>query len=181
MPPALDRRSFLRRTRDLALLALLPEPVLAQHLHEQASEGPGVYLSAERLRTLRVLCAHWIPGPPEDPDPGADRPARRTASTCCSAPSRKRPPIFAGGPFSHRRGGQITSPSSCRSTRSTAHLAHRGQPRPRRARSTAGARLAGAVRRGPRRSRRARSVSSAAFAALSRWQREAVLSGAGAR
>jgi hypothetical protein len=59
MPPVLDRRSFLRRTRDLALLALLPEPVLAQHLHERAGSGePGVYLSAERLRTLRALCAH---------------------------------------------------------------------------------------------------------------------------
>ena len=105
---ALDRRAFLQRTRDLALLALLPEPVLAEHLHEGAAdpEGRGRYLSAERLRTLRALCAHWIPGPPEDPDPGAaEAGAAAYIDLLLGAFTLAQPPLFAGGPFSHREGG----------------------------------------------------------------------------
>jgi hypothetical protein len=106
--PRLSRRCFLARTRDLALLALLPEPALAQHLHERAADpgGPGADLSAERLRTLRALSAHWIPGPPEDPDPGAEQAgAADYIDLLLGAFTRGRPPIFAGGPFSHREGG----------------------------------------------------------------------------
>jgi len=105
---ALDRRGFLRRTRDLALLALLPEPVLAQHVHEYAAapEGAGRYLTAERMRTLRALCAHWIPGPPEDPDPGAaEAGAAAYIDLLLGAFTEATPPLFAGGPFSHREGG----------------------------------------------------------------------------
>ena len=106
--PRLSRRRFLARTRDLALLALLPEPALAQHLHERAADpgGPGAYLSAERLRTLRAPSEHWIPGPPEDPDPGAEQAgAADYIDLLLGAFTRGRPPIFAGGPFSHREGG----------------------------------------------------------------------------
>lgn len=107
MPP-LSRRRFLASTRDLALLALLPEPVLAQHVHESAAAPgeAGVYLSAERLATLRALCAHWIPGPPDDPDPGAaEAGAAEYIDLLLGAFSLPVPPIFAGGPFSHREGG----------------------------------------------------------------------------
>jgi hypothetical protein len=104
----LDRRAFLRCTRDLALLALLPEALLAEQLHRHAAnpDGAGHYLSAERMRTLRALCAHWIPGPPEDPDPGAaEAGAAAYIDLLLGAFTLPAPPIFAGGPFSHREGG----------------------------------------------------------------------------
>jgi hypothetical protein len=104
--PALSRRALLARARDLALLALLPEEALA-HVHAGASaDGPGVFLSIERMRALRALCAHFVPGPPEDPDPGArEAGAAEYIDLLLGAFTRKRPPLFAGGPFSHREGG----------------------------------------------------------------------------
>jgi hypothetical protein len=104
----LSRRRFLARTRDLALLALLPEDALAEHVHGAAAhpEAKGVFLSVERLRALRALCAHFIPGPPEDPDPGArEAGAAEYIDLLLGAFTRPVPPIFAGGPFSHREGG----------------------------------------------------------------------------
>lgn len=103
----LDRRSFLARTRDLALLALLPGPVLAEQVRATAADpdGPGVFLSAERMRALRALCAHFVPGPPEDPDPGAhEAGAAEYIDLLLGAFTQAVPPIFAGGPFSHRDG-----------------------------------------------------------------------------
>ena len=106
MPAELSRRALLARARDLALLALLPEEALA-HVHAAASaDGPGVFLSAERMRALRALCAHLIPGPPEDPDPGArEAGAAEYIDLLLGAFTQALPPLFAGGPFSHREGG----------------------------------------------------------------------------
>ena len=103
----LSRRRFLARTRDLALLALLPEGALAQ-VHERARDpaAAGAYLTAERLATLRALSAHWIPGPPDDPEPGAEQAgAADYIDLLLGAFTLATPPIFAGGPFSHREGG----------------------------------------------------------------------------
>ena len=108
MPPPLDRRAFLRLTGDFALLAMLPRTALAQILEERAAqpEGAGVFLSADRLRVLRALCAHWIPGPPDDPDPGAaEAGVADYIDLLLGAFRLERPPIFAGGPFSNRDGG----------------------------------------------------------------------------
>lgn len=108
MPPALDRREFLRLSGDLALLSLLPGRALAELLGERAArgDGAGVFLSAERMRTLRALCAHFVPGPPDDADPGAlEAGAAEYIDLLLGAFTRPRPPIFAGGPFSHREGG----------------------------------------------------------------------------
>jgi len=108
VPPHLDRRTFLRRTGDFALLALLPHAAVAELLAESAErkDGAGVFLSAERLRTLRALCAHWIPGPPDDPDPGAAEAGVADAiDLLLGAFELPRPRIFAGGPFSNRDGG----------------------------------------------------------------------------
>jgi gluconate 2-dehydrogenase gamma chain len=70
--PEIDRRAFLRLGRDLALLALFPGGALAQLLSRPTDPGgAGYFLSPARMATLRALCAHFIPGPPEDPDPGA--------------------------------------------------------------------------------------------------------------
>jgi hypothetical protein len=103
----LSRRRFLASTRDLALLALLPEPLAAEHVHAPAAPSEsGRYLSPERMRTLDALAAHWIPGPPEDPDPGArEAGAAAYVDGLLGAFTVARPPIFAGGPFSHRAGG----------------------------------------------------------------------------
>src|SRR5262245_11192434 len=58
------------------------------------------------MRTLRALCARFAPGPPEDPDPGAlEAGAPEYIDRLLGAFSLPRPPIFAGGPFSHRHGG----------------------------------------------------------------------------
>jgi len=104
----LDRRRFLARARDLALLALLPERVLAEHVHDAAEnpEGPGVFLSEGRMRALRALCSHFIPSPPDDADPGArEAGAAEYIDLLLGAFAQPVPPIFAGGPFSHREGG----------------------------------------------------------------------------
>jgi hypothetical protein len=104
----LSRRRFLARARDAALLALLPAPLRAEHLHARAAEAAeaGRYLSAERLATLRALAAHFVPGPPDDPDPGArEAGAAEYVDLLLGAFTQPAPPIFAGGPFSHREGG----------------------------------------------------------------------------
>jgi len=106
--PRLDRRAFLRLTGDFALLALLPHAAIAQLLEGRGAQpdGAGVFLSAERMRALRALCAHWIPGPPDDPDPGAaEAGVAEYIDLLLGAFELPRPRIFAGGPFSNRDGG----------------------------------------------------------------------------
>jgi hypothetical protein len=108
VPPELKRRTFLKWSGDLALLALLPGAALAEILEERAADprSAGVFLSASRLRALRALCAHWIPGPPDDPDPGAaEAGVADYIDLLLGAFQLERPRIFAGGPFSNREGG----------------------------------------------------------------------------
>lgn len=104
----LDRRGFLRLGGDLALLSLVPGRVLAAVLEgvEARGDGSGVFLSAVRMRALRALCAHWVPGPPDDPDPGAEEAGvARYIDLLLGAFELPQPRIFAGGPFSNREGG----------------------------------------------------------------------------
>ena len=104
----IDRRRFLRLSGDLALLALLPGWALAEALRavEEGAEGAGFFLSAPRMRALRALCAHWVPGPPEDPDPGAEEAGvAHYIDLLLGAFELGEPRIFAGGPFSNREGG----------------------------------------------------------------------------
>lgn len=108
MTPPLNRRAFLRLTGDFALLAGMPGTALAKILDDRAAEpdGAGVFLSSSRLRVLRALCAHWIPGPPDDPDPGAaDAGVADYIDLLLGAFLLEQPHIFAGGPFSNRDGG----------------------------------------------------------------------------
>jgi len=101
----LDRRAFLRLSRDLALLALLPDGALAAAL-ARAPEAGGSYLSAAQRVTLRALCARFIPGPPEDPDPGAlEAGVPEYIDLMLGMFERSPVPLFAGGPFSLRDGG----------------------------------------------------------------------------
>jgi hypothetical protein len=104
----LDRRAFLHLCSDLALLALVPRAVLAELLRERAERpgGAGAFLSAERMRVLRALCAHWIPGPPQDPDPGAaEAGVADYIDLLLATFELELPRVFAGGPFSNRDGG----------------------------------------------------------------------------
>ncbi len=107
-PPALlRRRDLLRGARDLSLLALLPRIAIAaatDALRGQIGQ-PGVFLAAAELECLRALCAHFIPGPPRDPDPGAaEAGAAEYIDLMLGAFTRNPPPLFAGGPFSQRDG-----------------------------------------------------------------------------
>ena len=101
----MDRRAFLRLARDLALLALLPGETLAAAL-ERTREGPGAFLSSSQLSTLRALCARFVPGPPDDPDPGALEAGVPGYIDLMLGMFEHSPiPLFAGGPFSFRDGG----------------------------------------------------------------------------
>jgi len=101
----LDRRAFLRLGGDFALLALAPHAALAELVAERG-EDAGVFLSTGRLRALRALCAHWIPGPPQDPDPGAaEAGVAEYIDLLLGSFLVELPHIFAGGPFSNRQGG----------------------------------------------------------------------------
>jgi len=169
MAGGLTRRRFFARTRDLALLALLPERVLAEHRHEGAVDpaGRGHYLSAERLDTLRALCAHFIPGPPEDPEPGArEAGAAGYIDLLLGAFTLAVPPIFAGGPFSHREGGATNHFAEFLPLDALAEREWNGPVRGWQAAYDAGLdAIEASARRWFRRP----------FAELPRWQREALL------
>jgi hypothetical protein len=95
----------LRLSRDLALLALLPDGAFAAALARDPGAG-GSYLSAAQLATLRALCARFIPGPPGDPDPGAlEAGVPEYIDLMLGMFERSPVPLFAGGPFSLRDGG----------------------------------------------------------------------------
>jgi hypothetical protein len=98
---AVDRRSFLR----LLALSALARPARAAGA-ATATAGAGRFLDAPRRRTLGALCTRFAPGPPEDPDPGAlEAGVPAYIDRLLAAFTLPQPPIFAGGPFSHRHGG----------------------------------------------------------------------------
>ena len=102
----LDRRRFLHLAGDLALLALAPPQLLAAAAEAAENKGTGVFLSAVQMRALRGLCDYWIPGPPEDPDPGAEEAGvAQYIDLLLGVFSLPSHPLFAGGPFSNRAGG----------------------------------------------------------------------------
>ena len=95
----------MRLSRDLALLALLPDTALAAALARTPNAG-GSFFSAAQRATLRALCARFIPGPPEDPDPGAlEAGVPEYIDLMLGMFERSPVPLFAGGPFSLRDGG----------------------------------------------------------------------------
>jgi hypothetical protein len=74
----------------------------------EAAPSPGQagrFLTAHELATLRALCARLIPGPPEDPDPGAVEARVPEAIDLLLGAFESDPPmIHAGGPLSNRAG-----------------------------------------------------------------------------
>jgi len=75
-----------------------------------AAPGPGAagrFLGAHELDTLRALCKRLIPGPPDDPDPGAgEAKVAEAIDLLLGAFSVTPPLIHAGGPFSDRAGAR---------------------------------------------------------------------------
>lgn len=102
----IDRRTFLRLGGSFALLTLAPSALLADLVQKTRESGAGLFLDARQMETLRALCGRLIPGPPEDPDPGALEAGVPEYIDLLLAAFRTTPvPIFAGGPFSMRHAG----------------------------------------------------------------------------
>ena len=106
MPAGVGRRAFLKAAGALGLLALVP----ARRLQALAASAPGPgqagrFLTAHELDTLRAVTARFVPGPPDDPDPGALEAGVAEAIDLLLAAFTLDPPlIHAGGPFSDRAG-----------------------------------------------------------------------------
>jgi hypothetical protein len=106
---SITRRAFVSAAGGLGLLALVP----AQRLEALAAGRPepgqrGRFLSSHELDTLRAVTARFIPGPPEDPDPGAVEGGCAEAVDLLLAAFTVDPPlIHAGGPFSDRSGSSV--------------------------------------------------------------------------
>jgi len=103
-----DRRTFLKVSGGAGLLALVPPVRLRSLLTSSAwarARAAGWFLTAHELETLRALTARLVPGPPDDPDPGAvEAGAAEAIDLYLSAFTFDPPLIHAGGPFSDRAG-----------------------------------------------------------------------------
>src|SRR5437899_1752808 len=106
MGDGLTRRSFVAAGGAFGLLALAPPARVRALLAEAAADaGGGRYLTAHEMATLRALCGRLIPGPPDDPDPGAVEAQVPEAIDLLLGAFTLNPPIIhAGGPFSNRAG-----------------------------------------------------------------------------
>jgi hypothetical protein len=104
----LTRRSLVRSTGAVGLLALVAPAHVRALIDEVArSSADGRFLTARELRTLRAVTARLVPGPPEDPDPGALEARCAEAIDLLLGAFRVRPAlIHAGGPYSGRAGGR---------------------------------------------------------------------------
>jgi gluconate 2-dehydrogenase subunit 3-like protein len=102
----MDRRAFLKAAGGLGLLALAPPSRVRALLAAAPAVGqPGRFLTAHELDTLRAVAGRLVPGPPDDPDPGAVEAGAAEAIDLLLAAFTLDPPlIHAGGPFSDRAG-----------------------------------------------------------------------------
>ncbi len=105
---AMSRRSLLQAGGSLALLSLAPPARVRGLIAAAARPGrAGRYLSAHELDTLRAVTARLIPGPPDDPGPGAlEAHAAEAIDLLLGAFAVDPPLVYAGGPFSGRAGGR---------------------------------------------------------------------------
>jgi hypothetical protein len=103
--PAVTRRSFVRAAGAMGLLALAPADRVEALLRATRAGEPGHFLSAHELTTLTALTDRLLPGPPEDPTPGAVEAGVPHAIDLLLGAFDVDPPlILAGGPFSNRAG-----------------------------------------------------------------------------
>lgn len=109
MSGALTRRAFVAGGA-LGALGLAAPGRVGALLDEVARGalpgGRGRFLSPKELQTLRAVTARLVPGPPEDPGPGAlEVRAAEAIDLLLGAFTVDPPLIHAGGPFSGRAGG----------------------------------------------------------------------------
>jgi hypothetical protein len=106
MSDRVTRRAFVAAGGVFGLLAFAPPAQIRRLLAAaRAASGDGHFLNAHELATLRALCARLIPGPPDDPDPGAvEARIPEAIDLLLGAFSVDPPIIHAGGPFSGRAG-----------------------------------------------------------------------------
>src|SRR5437764_1912584 len=102
----IDRRTFLKAAGGLGLLALAPPARVRALLAAAPAAGQaGRFLTAHELDTLRAVSGRFLPGPPDDPDPGAVEAGAAEAIDLYLAAFTVDPPlIHAGGPLSNRAG-----------------------------------------------------------------------------
>ena len=100
---SMDRRAFLRSAGYFSLLSLAPASLLADIAQENCITGACVFFSPQQMQLLGSLCAHFIPGPPDDPDPGAlEAGVPQYIDLLLGAFMINPVRIHAGGPFSMR-------------------------------------------------------------------------------
>jgi hypothetical protein len=105
----LTRRAVLRDGSivALAVLASGPSSALGNVAVAIRQDGP-VFLNEDELATLRGLVDRFIPGRPEDPDPGAvEAGCAEAIDALLGAFSVDPPRIYAGAPFSDRAGSAV--------------------------------------------------------------------------
>jgi hypothetical protein len=92
----------------MGLLALAPPARVGALLAEARAASPrGRFLTAAEVVALTALCDRLIPGPPEDPTPGAVQAGVPGAIDLLLGAFELDPPlIYAGGPFSNRAGSK---------------------------------------------------------------------------
>src|SRR4030081_3747356 len=100
------RRRFLQGAGAFGLLAFVPPARLGRLMAAAPAPGAaGRFLTAHELDTLRAVCKRLIPGPPDDPDPGAGEALVAEAIDLLLGAFSLTPPlIHAGGPLSDRAG-----------------------------------------------------------------------------
>jgi len=106
----LRRRDVVRGLGVGALAAFVAPAWLRATARAALSEGTPeatYFLTSHELETLRAVAAHLLPGPPDDPDPGATEAGCPEAIDLLLAAFTFDPPlIHAGGPFSNRAGAE---------------------------------------------------------------------------
>ena len=108
--PRLSRRALLRGGGILGV-ALFAPALRSGHAGSGiavAAEADQGFLTRAELATLRALVDRFVPGPPEDPDPGAVEAGCAEAIDALLAAFAVDPPrIYAGAPFSDRAGSEV--------------------------------------------------------------------------
>lgn len=102
------RRTFVGAAGAIGLLGLAP-PVRVRALLDSARAAgtPGRFLTVGELEVLKALTDRLVPGPPEDPTPGALEAGVAHAIDLLLAAFELEPPlIHAGGPYSDRAGSR---------------------------------------------------------------------------
>jgi hypothetical protein len=109
--PRVSRRAVLRGGALAGLALFVPigrGGALGRGVAVAVDPDEPAFLSPEELETLRAVVARFVPGPPEDPDPGAlEAGCAEAIDALLGAFGFDPPRIFAGGPFSDRGGSEV--------------------------------------------------------------------------